>query len=244
MGIDHRWLGDARNSKEWRDVQAEATGPVAAQMQSVFAEDWTYTTGEILAGEKFYPPLHPVGDQHAQMIQVSVGDTSSYAKMLYYVAIKSAAHSIHIENAYFLPDAQVRAALVEAAKRGVDVKVEVPGSHNDLPFVRMASRRHYGELLQGGVKIYEYQGTMLHSKTLVVDGIFSTVGSINLDQRSMTKQADESLSVYDRDFAVRLEQVFADDLAKSHEITYEAWRSRGMIKRIGEVLSGMWEPVL
>ncbi len=243
MGIDQRWLGDARNPHEWRDVEVEARGPITSQMQAIFAEDWTYTTGEILAGDKFYPPLQPVGTVRAQAVKVSSGDSSSLSKMLYYVAIQSARKSIHIENAYFLPDAQVRDALVGAVRRGVDVEVIVPGRYIDIPIVRMASRLHYGSLLGGGVRIFEYRDTNLHSKTLVVDGIFSTVGSINLDQRSMTKAAEESLSFYDRDFAATMERVFAADRARSREVTYAAWKSRGLFRRLGEAFSWMWEPL-
>ena len=179
LGIDHRWLGDGHHPDEWRDTEVVMRGPVVAQMQAIFGEDWTYTTGEILAGDKQYPHIDPAGDVRAQAIKVSRGDSSSLSKMLYYVAIKSAAKSIHIQNAYFVPDKQVRDALVDAVKRGVEVKVMVPGEHIDLPLVRSASQRNYGDLLEGGVKIYEYEPTMLHNKTVVVDGIFSTIGSIN-----------------------------------------------------------------
>src|SRR6266545_5291046 len=126
LGIDKRWLGNARNTQEWRDTQVRVEGPVVAQMQAIFSEDWTYTTGEILAGEKFYPKIAPAGPILTQAIKASRGDASSLAKMLYFVAIQSAAKSIHIANAYFLPDKQVRDALVSAVRRGVDVQVIVP----------------------------------------------------------------------------------------------------------------------
>ncbi|MBV8201455.1 MAG: cardiolipin synthase B, partial [Acidobacteria bacterium] len=203
LGIEERWLGNARNPNEWRDTQVEVWGPVTAQMQAIFGENWTYTTGEILAGDKFYPPIEPAGNLEAQAIKVSRGDASSLAKMLYYVAIQSAVKTVHIQNAYFLPDPQIRQALVKAAQRGVDVRIMVPGKHIDVPLVRMASREHYGELLQGGVKIYEYLPTMMHSKTAAFDGIFSIVGSINFDTRSMEKNAEESLTFYDRGFGAK-----------------------------------------
>src|SRR5262249_12555590 len=131
LGIEKRWLGNARNENEWRDTQVRVEGPVAGQMQSIFAEDWTYTTGEILAGDDFYPETPRAGSVRSQAIKASRGDSSSLAKMLYYVAIQSAERSIHIANAYFLPDRQVRDALIAAVKRGVDVQVMVPGSHID-----------------------------------------------------------------------------------------------------------------
>jgi cardiolipin synthase len=243
MGIEASWLGDARDPSEWRDDQVEVTGPVVAQMQAIFSEDWTYTSGEILAGGKFYPPLASTGGQDAQAIKVSRGDSSSLAAMLYYVAIQSAVRSIHIQNAYFLPEPQVRRALVDAVRRGVDVRVMVPGKHIDIALVRMASRRYYGELLQGGVKIYEYGGTMMHVKAAVVDGLFSTVGTINFDARSMRDNAEESMAFYDGELAAQLEASFDEDLERCHELTFERWRKRGLTQRLAERLSGFFQPL-
>jgi cardiolipin synthase A/B len=242
LGIEKKWLGNARNTKEWRDTQVRVEGPVAAQMQAVFSEDWTYTTGEILAGDKFYPQNPPVGTTLAQAIKASRGDASSLAKMLYYLAIQTATKSIHIANAYFLPDKQVRDALVDAVRRGVDVQIMVPGRHIDLPVVRFASWSHYGELLQGGVKIYEYRPTMMHNKTMVVDGIYSTIGSINFDARSMNRNAEESLAFYDSKFSQRMEEMFQEDKKRCEEITYRVWKSRGAGKRFAELFSWIWEP--
>src|SRR5215472_8112664 len=131
LGIDDRWLGDARNTHEWRETMVRAEGPVAAQMQAIFAEDWTFTTGEILAGERFYPTIQPTGNVLSQAVKASRGDSTSLAKIMYYISIRSATRSIHIENAYFLPDKQVRKALTDAAARGVDVEVIVPGRNID-----------------------------------------------------------------------------------------------------------------
>jgi cardiolipin synthase len=212
-------------------------------MQAIFAEDWTYTTGEILAGEKFYPKRDgPGGPVQAQAIKASRGDASSLAKMFYYVAIQSAVKSIHIQNAYFLPDKQVRDALIKAVARGVDVKVMVPGRHIDLPMVRSASWLHYGDMLKEGVKIYEYKHTMMHNKTMVVDGVFTTIGSINFDTRSMNRNAEESLAFYDSGFAQETEKMFDEDLKNCKEITYEEFDHRGLAKRVTEVLSYIWEP--
>jgi cardiolipin synthase len=243
VGIDDRWLGNARNPHEWRDTQVRVTGPVAAEMQAIFSENWTYTTGEILAGAKFYPPIPPAGELEAQAIKVSRGDASSLAKMLYYVAIQSATRSIRIQNAYFLPDQQVRESLVKAVQRGVDVRIIVPGKHIDVPYVRMASRRSWGDMLKGGVKLYEYVDTMIHNKTAVVDGIFSIIGSINFDTRSMDKNAEESITFYDRGFAAKLEAIFEADLKHCRQITYDTWRKRGLGQRIGELLWGFWTPL-
>lgn len=240
--IDKRWLGDARDKNEWRDTMVRVTGPITAEMQSIFSEDWTYTTGEIIAGSASYPELEATGTLQVQAIKASRGDASSRAKMLYYMAIQAAHKSIHIANAYFLPDRQMREALVAAVHRGVDVKVMVPGSRNDVPLVRMASRFHYGQLLHEGIKIYEYQTSMLHNKTLVVDGVFSTIGSINFDERSMTYNAEDSLSFHDRAFADKMEAMFQRDLKRCHEVTYESWRHRGWFVRMTETVTWIWEP--
>jgi cardiolipin synthase len=242
LGIDQRWLGNARNTKEWRDTQVRVEGPVVAQMQAIFAEDWTYTTGEILAGNGFYPPIPHAGDIEAEAIKASRGDESSLPKELYFMAIQSARQSIRIQNAYFLPDNQTREALVRAVERGVDVQVMVPGTHIDLPMVRLSSREHYGPLLKAGVKIFEYEPTMMHNKVFIADGIFTTIGSINFDNRSMGKNAEESLAFYDRGFAEKAQEMFDEDMKRCKQITYASWSHRGLGPRLSEILFGIWEP--
>jgi len=242
LGMSKQWLGDARNAREWRDTQVRVEGPVVAQMQAIFSEDWTYTTGEILAGDAFYPKIENEGGAVAQAIKASRGDASSLAKMMYFVAIQSAAKNIHIANAYFLPDKQVREALVKAVARGVEVEVMVPGRHIDLPMVRFASWGHYGDMLQGGVKIYEYLPTMIHNKTMVVDGFYSTIGSINFDARSMNANAEESLAFLDAGFAAKMEAMFQEDKKRCENITYREWKSRGFGKRLAEMVFWIWEP--
>jgi len=242
FGIDKRWLGNARDKTEWHDAAVRVEGPVVAQMQAIFSEDWTFTTGEILAGDTFYPKTEQTGAMQAQAIKSSKGDASSLPQMLYFMAIQSARASIHIQNAYFLPDDLIRTALMAAVERGVDVKVMVPGTNIDVPMVRLASRHDYGPLLKAGVKIYEYQPTMLHSKTAVVDGMFATIGSINFDSRSKSTNAEESLSFYDRSFAALIEAMFQRDLKLCQEVTYEAWRKRGAAARFKEFFSGLFEP--
>jgi len=242
FGIGERWLGDASEPAEWRDIMVGATGPVSAQMQAIFSEDWTYTTGEILAGEKFYPPQQPAGEVAGQAIAVSRGDASSRAAMLYYFAIESARRSVLIQNAYFVPGRQLRDALAKAAKRGVDVRLMVPGHHMDQPLVAMTMRRHYGHLLRAGVRIFEYDRTMMHNKDAVIDGVFTTIGSINFDPRSLHENAEESLAFYDRDVGARMEAVFADDARYCREITLAGWKRRGFQSRLGEVFAGLFKP--
>jgi cardiolipin synthase len=234
VGVDDRWKGNARNPKEWRETMVQVEGPVVAQLQSIFMEDWVHTTGEVLHGNKQFPPLPAVGEVLAQAIASSRGDPSSMAKLLYYMGIQAARRTIWIENAYFVPDRQIRRGLVNAVARGVDVRVVVPGSHIDVPIVRMASRFHYGELLDGGVKIYEYRPTMMHNKVMVVDGIWSTIGSINFVNRSMKKNAEANVAIYDRAFAELVEKTIEADLEKSEEFTKARWKKRGFLARLGE----------
>jgi cardiolipin synthase len=236
VGIDDRWMGDARNPKEWRETMVQVEGPVVAQLQSVFMEDWVHTTGEVLHGEKQFPPNPPAGEMLAQAIAASRSDSSSMAKLLYYMAIQAARKSIWIENAYFVPDGQIRRGLVHAAARGVDVRVIVPGPHIDVPIVRMASQFYYGELLDGGVRMYEYQPTMMHNKVMVVDGVWATIGSINFVNRSMKKNAEANVAIYDRGFAGTVEKMILADIEKSKLLTKRMWKKRGFLARLGEIV--------
>ena len=236
VGIDDRWTGNAGNPKEWRETMVRVEGPVVSQLQSVFMEDWVHTTGEVLSGEKQFPPIPASGQMLAQAIRASRSDQSSMAKLLYYMAIQAARKTIWLESAYFVPDGQVRSGLVQAVKRGVDVRIIVPGPHIDIPMVRMASRFHYGELLDGGVKMYEYQPTMMHNKVMVVDGIWSTIGSINFVSRSMKKNAEANVVIYDRGFTAIVETMIRTDLEKSKEFTKRMWKRRGLLARFGEVV--------
>lgn len=235
IGIDDRWKGDARNPQEWRDTMIRVEGPVVGELQHIFLEDWLHTTGEVLHGDRQFPPVEAGGDKLAQAISSSRTDQSSIAKLVFYMAIQAARERIWIENAYFVPDRQIREGLVRAAARGVDVKVIVPGKYIDIPNVRLASRFHYGELLDGGVQIYEFQPTMMHNKVMVVDSIWTSIGSINFVNRSMRKNAEVSVTVYDRPFASEVEHMVERDLARCEVLSKQAWKKRGLLPRIGEV---------
>jgi len=235
VAIDDRWKGDARNPREWRDAVVRVEGPVVAQIQAIFMEDWLLTTGEVLNGDRQFPPKTPAGNVFAQAVAASRTDQSSMAKLLVYMAIQAARHRIWIENAYFVPDWQIRQGLIRAVERGVDVKVIVPGEHIDIPAIRMASRFRYGELLDGGVEIYEYLPTMMHNKVMVVDGTWATIGSINFDSRSMRKNAEVNIAIYDRDFAGSVEEMIAGDLLSTERFTKEKWKKRGLPDRLAEL---------
>jgi cardiolipin synthase len=234
VGIDDRWKGDARNAREWRETMVRLEGPVVSQLQAIFMEDWVHTTGEVLHGDGQFPRIEPAGDTLAQAISSSRTDSSSMAKLLYYMAIQAARKRIWIENAYFVPDRQIRQGLVRAVERGVEVKILVPGRHIDVPIVRMASRFHYGELLDAGVQIYEYLPTMMHNKVMAVDGIWTTIGSINFVNRSMRSNAEANIAIYDRRFAVLVERMIEDDMKRCEVFTKRKWGKRGLLARLGE----------
>ena len=235
FALDARWKGNAGGPSEWRDTNVRIEGPVVAQLQHIFLEDWVHTTGEVLHGHKQFPQQEPAGDMLAQAIGSSRTDQSSMAKLLYYMAIQAARKNIWIENAYFVPDSQIRQGLVRAAERGVDVKVIVPGKYIDSPNVRLASRFHYGELLDGGVQIFEYLPTMMHNKVMLVDGIWTSIGSINFVNRSMKKNAEANVAVYDRRFAADVAMMIEEDLLRCERFTKEEWKKRGLLARFGEM---------
>jgi cardiolipin synthase A/B len=235
-GIADVWLGNAEGPGRWRDTVVEIEGPVVAQLQAAFQANWADVRGEALLGEKFFPRLETVGPARAQVLLSSPEASSSATKLLYAVSIASASRRLWLSNSYFLPDSDAMALLIEAAGRGVDVRILVPGKVNDVPATRAGGRSSFGPLLAGGVKISEYGPTMFHAKTMVVDGIFVTVGSANFDNRSFRLNDEVVLTVYDQDVGRRMEQMFEKDLTRSHSYTYEEWRHRPFRERLNEWL--------
>lgn len=240
FGFDDRWLGNARNRDEWRDLAVRIEGPVVAQMQNIFHEDWLHTTGEVLHGDGHFPALPLQGEILAQAIGSSRTDQASIAKLMIYMAIQSARKRVWIDNAYFVPDKQIRRALVRAAKRGVDVCVVVPGENIDLPHIRLASRFYQEELIKQGVKIYEYEPTMLHTKAMVVDGVWSTIGSINFLARSFRKNAEANMLIYDYGFAAKVEKAIGQDIQQARQITLAECKKRGPCEKLREFWSSLF----
>lgn len=216
-GIADLWAGNADSPEHWRDNHYKVMGPVVAQLQASFVSNWIKTRGEVLHGAKYFPPLEDSGSLQAQAIRS--GAHYENLDLMYLLAIASAKKSLRIENAYFLPDALVRKELVEAAKRGTRVEILVPGRKIDQKLVRSASRRHWPELLNAGIKIYEYEPTMLHAKLLIVDDKFVSVGSGNFDNRSIRLNDEANLDVLDSDFAAQQIHLFEIDKRRSHEVT-------------------------
>jgi cardiolipin synthase len=226
VGIADQWRGSAQDAEHWRDTHFRVEGPVVAQLQGVFLDNWLKATGEVLHGELYFPPLEPRGDQPAQVFSSSPSGGSESMRLMYLMAITAAQRSIHLEASYFVPDELAIRALVAAARRGVQVQIIVPGPWIDADIVRRASRARWGDLLEAGVKIAEYQETMFHCKVLVVDSLLVSVGSTNFDNRSLSLNDEANLNVMDAGFARRQVEIFEQDLLRTKPVSLAAWRQR------------------
>ena len=239
VGIAEEWTGNAEDPDHWRDTHVEVEGPVVRGLQGAFAENWLEATGRVLAGERYLPDLEPREGEGApmQVMRSSAGVGDTNAEALYFLAISAARESVDLTSAYFAPRPAFTEVLTEAAERGARVRLLVPGPHIDKELVRTAGRASYAELLEAGVRIFEYQPTMLHAKTLVVDGAWASVGSVNFDNRSFGLNDEATLCVQSERFAQELEQAFETDLEHSEEIDAERWSKRSPWLRSREAAS-------
>ena len=244
VGIADHWRGQARNPQEWRDSHFRIEGPVVAQMQSVFLDNWMKVTGDVLHGEPYFPALQPAGDLAAQMFSSSPSGGSESMQLMYLLAITAAKRSIDLANSYFVPDEMTIQTLVDAARRGVKVRVIVPSGHIDSEVVRKASRGSWGPMLQAGIEIAEFQPTMFHVKGLVVDGMFSSVGSTNFDNRSFRLNDEANLNVLNRDFGAIQRRIFDQDWALARRITLAEWQARPWTERLLERLAKLLDSQL
>ena len=235
-GISEAWTGNGRMLEHWRDTNVRIEGPVVSFLQTAFAESWLETTGIAIGGDDYLPRLDNVGSVRAQIVKSSPLGGSFQNYMLFLLSINSAKKTILITNPYFIPDEVMTDALVKAAGRGVRVAILTPGTI-DNRFTYTASRSHYGPLLLGGVEVFEYKAAFMHAKTIVVDGVWATIGSTNIDNRSFALNQEINLTVHDSTVARHLEEVFREDLKYSEPVTYEQWRSRGIFERVFEFFS-------
>jgi cardiolipin synthase len=235
-GLGPKWMGDGRTKGHWRDTDVRVEGPVVASLQGAFVENWLDATNNVLGGESYFPRPPRSGSVSAQIVRSSPAGGSFSMYTMFLLAISSARRSIYVTNPYFLPDDRMTRALSEASGRGVRVVVLLPGAI-DNNIVRQASRSKFGELLQAGIEIYEYQAALLHAKVMTVDGIWATVGSTNLDSRSFALNEELNAVVYHTTVVARLEQVFAEDLTYARKIEYQQWRNRGFFSQFLEILS-------
>ena len=244
MGIADEWLGDADTKEHWRETVVRVEGPVVTQMQFAFLDNWVKSRGELLTGLEYFPKLGPRGAVVAQVVKSSPSEGSSATKLLYIVSIVAAKKSIYINSAYFVPDKDTIRAMEGAVRRGVDVRVVVPGEFTDVPLVRHAGRLYYSQMLRRGIRIFEYQPTMMHAKTMVVDGIWTIIGSSNFDDRSFRLNDEVNVNIYDESIAAQMEQMFFEDLARSEEITRRRWLQRPWLDRMKERVAGWLKPQL
>ena len=234
VGIADKWRGHARNPGEWRDSHYRVEGPAVAQMQAAFMDNWMKARGEVLHGDAFFPPIAPRGEHQAQVFKSSSTEGSESVRLMYLLSIASAKRSILLSNSYFVPDDLSIATLVAARKRGVRVEVIVPGKEIDTAVTRRASRARWGKLLEAGVEIHEFQPTMYHCKVMIVDGLWTSVGSTNFDSRSFRLNDEANLNIYDAAFAARQSEIFSADKARSRQVTLEQWNHRPLREKLVE----------
>jgi len=239
VGIADQWLGDADSPDHWRDAHFRLRGPAAAQMQSAFMENWLELRPEVLHDERYFPPLEPVGNVQAQVFSSSSDSSSGKMRLLYLLAIAAARDTIHIASSYFVPDDLSVATLVAAAERGVRVEILLPGPFMDVKIVQKASRSRWGELLEAKIAIHEYQPTMLHTKVVIVDSHFLSVGSTNLDDRSFRLNDETNLNLLDDELAREQVAVFQEDLRASHRVSLEEWQGRPAQEKFSEWMAGL-----
>ncbi len=232
-GIADWWAyPERRRRRPWRDTMARIEGPVVAALQGVAAENWLECCGEILTGAEYFPDLQRVGETTAFVVRSSPADRATASRVAFQLLIEGADHHLHISTPYFLPDRALRQSLVQIAKRGVAVSVIVPGRFTDQRWVRLASRRMWGQLLEAGIRIYEYRPAMTHAKVLIVDALWTVLGTTNIDNRSFEHNDEVNIAMRDAAVADRLLQDYRRDIQESEEITLERWRRRPLWEKI------------
>ena len=244
VGIADQWRGNARNPDEWRDSHYQVTGPAVAQMQAVFMDNWIKAQGKVLHDQGYFPALQPTGNIDAQMFSSSPSGGSDSMQLMYLMAIAAAQHSIDLSSAYFVPDDLAVNALIAATKRGVKIRIIMPGEYIDTETVRKASRENWGPLLKANIHIAEYQPTMYHCKILIVDNLLVSVGSTNFDNRSFRLNDEANLNVLNAKFADEQTSIFNDDWAKSKVVTYAAWKDRPFTDKVLEKFAVLFKSQL
>jgi cardiolipin synthase len=232
--VSDKWRGDTRTPKEWRDSMSRVTGALVTGVQSAFAANWVYCCGEVIAGPRFYPPVDGGGPACGLSVVSSPSDAQQPIRLLFWLSFINARRRLWIASSYFIPDQHLRKAVQVRARAGVDVRILVPGNHTDAIPVQYAGRGFYRELLEAGVRIFEYQASMMHAKTVLVDDAWSLVGSANMDERSMEINEENLLGVSEGGFAREIAAGIERDLERSKEIRLEEWRRRPLYQRVLE----------
>ena len=247
FGLADYWLGDGHTKDQWRESNVRFEGPAVMELQAAFAAAWVEATGELLVDLKFFPrqSFHtPMGPTTAGLMFTSSTTGSTAAERFLALTIAGAGHTLYVTNSYFVPDDDFRDLLLAAARRGVDIRVLTVSKESDVLTTWYAGRARYETLLAGGVRIFEYQPTMIHAKTIVADGIWSSIGSMNFDNRSLAFNNESNLVVWDRGFGARMDSTFFDDLRYSREITLREFKRRPMTDRLIELGASVFSRLL
>lgn len=231
-GVADWWYRPVRDAPSWRDTMVRIEGGLVAALQGVFAENWLECCGEILTSPGQWPVLDDSGSAEAMLVKSSPSDRATVSRVVVQMLIEGAVRRVDISTPYFLPDRALRRALVRAARRGVQVRIVVPGPLTDQRFVRLASRRMYRELLAGGVRLFEYRPSMTHVKALMVDGVWALIGTSNIDNRSFEHNDEVNVAFREETVTSRLSRDFEADLAASAEVTLEIWAKRPLIEKL------------
>jgi len=239
VGIAPEWTGNAQDADHWRDSHYKVEGPVVAQMQAVFMDNWVKVSGDVLHGERYFPAIDKAGKGRAQVFSSSPSGGSESMHLMYLLSIAAATKTIDLSSAYFVPDELTVSALVAAMKRGVRLRIITPGPIIDSQTVRGASRASWGPLLQAGAEISEYQPTMFHCKVFTVDGLLVSVGSTNFDNRSFRLNDEANLNIYDEEFAAAQTVQFEADLKQSRRLSLEAWQARPLAEKAMEHVAAL-----
>ena len=236
FGLADYWLGDGQHEDQWRETNVRFEGPTVGALQAAFAAGWAEATGELLTGDMFFPKssFADIGDTQAGLMYTIPSTGSTPAERFLALSIAGARRTLYISNSYFVPGENFMNLLLAAAKRGVDVRVLTVSNKTDVKTTWYAGRTYYEKLLEGGVKIYEYQPTMMHAKTMVVDGIWSDIGSMNFDNRSLSFNNESLLVALDRTVGAQMDSIFNEDLTRSKEIKLDEFRKRPLSGRILE----------
>ena len=234
VGIADQWSGHAQDPDHWRDSHFYVIGPVVAQFQAAFLDNWIKTTGNVLHGERYFPLLQAVGSQDMQLFMSSPAGGGSSMRLMYLSAITAAERAIDIQAAYFLPDSLMVKQLIQARERKVRIRVLLPDKHLDSETIRIASKKMWGPLLDSGVEIYLYEPTMLHCKMLIFDQYMVSVGSTNFDMRSFELNDEASLNIYDGSFGQQMTEVFETDLKSASAYSLDMWNRRPWGQRMAE----------
>ena len=230
------WRYASKGEPAWRDTMVRVQGDAVRGLQGAFVENWLESSGEILAGPDYFPPLaaHPGSSTALVVTSTPSSGGSTRARVLFQTLIGAAKKSIDITTPYFLPDRSMRDELVRAVKRGVSVRIIVPGKHSDHAVTRSSGRSAYGDLLRAGASIYEYDASMIHAKIMIVDHAWGVVGSTNLDSRSFGINDEVNVAVLDPQIASKLDEDFTDDLQHAAHVTLDDWEKRSVLERAFE----------